>query len=400
MLTPCIAMALVSNTAFVAYMLLRQYRTTRLPQPVESKKIMDEKEYSDSISYGRSKYSFQIVMCALDFLKDILVLIYIPKVYESMLRVCPKPNETLLVVWSLFSILSSIPCNLYYDFVIEHRHGFNKKTIGTFFKDVLINIFLTSTIVYFLSSVSFWFISYFRVFYFYVWAFICLTSLILCIIYPSYIAPLFNTFEPLPEGSLREGIGKLAKRLNFRIEDITVMDGSKRSGHSNAYFVGLGPAKRIVFYDTILKTLEGFDSEVLAVLCHEFGHWALWHFYAGLLLSFTQWFVCIYFFNMVIGSSDKGDIALQLVKFLYLFSIFSVPLTLFRNIISRAMERQADRFAVNLGYGPSLKEALTKMAKASKSSQIVDPLFSTFNYSHPPTLERLSYIDELISKNE
>ena len=399
MLTLATLLLLVPNTLFSLYVLARQYKAMNKPQPANSRKIQSEDDFNKSVAYGKSRYAFQLVMALLDMFKEMLALYMLPTFFRTKLKHLPFANELFNIFHSLvFSILLSIPSDFYYDFVIEAKYGFNKKKVSTFFKDTLLNAVVYTIIIFPVSFCAFKLISTFTTFYFYLWLFFCLITVLISIIYPAYISPLYNTFNDLPNGELKADINKLANKIGFKIGSISVMDGSLRSAHGNAYFTGIGPTKKIVLYDTMLKLLNESNREVLAVLCHEFGHWALSHTYVNLIISFIYSFVFLYAFNCTFKDVASDELVLHAFRFMYYASAFAVPISLLRNLISRKMERQADEFAASHGYADDLKRALVKITTESKVPHVVDPLFSAVNFSHPPLLERLEHIDSLSSK--
>ncbi|TPP67904.1 Peptidase family M48 containing protein [Fasciola gigantica] len=250
-------------------------------------------------------------------------------------------------------------------------------------------------------------------------------------IYPEFIAPLFDRYAPLPNGSLREKIEGLASAIEFPLKKLLVVEGSKRSAHSNAYFYGFGKNKRIVLYDTLIKdftfpdsckTNEGpqnkdegskgcsVDEEVVAVLAHELGHWKCWHTVVNLLIGQANLFLMFITFSSLMdyeeifvsfGFYNGAPILLKLlIIFQFIFSPYNTVLDFLMTALSRRLEFQADAFAVGLSYGTYLKSALIILHKDNLSFPVSDWLYSMCNYSHPPILERLAAIDERLHKKE
>jgi STE24 endopeptidase len=226
------------------------------------------------------------------------------------------------------------------------------------------------------------------------------------LIFPTFIQPLFNKFESLPEGTLRVKIEALAKRLNFPLTQVFVMDGSKRSSHSNAYFFGFF-TKRIVLFDTLIQ--QNSEDEICAVLGHELGHWKCWHQFQMLFVTQLHIFVLFYAFSHFINRSEIYEAfgfrdEMPVIIGLMLFGGFIAPseilLSFLMNLFSRKNEFEADRFAVKLGYGDLLQSALINLQIENKSNMNPDWMYSAMNYSHPPLLERLEAIKSAMDKQK
>jgi len=298
------------------------------------------------------------------------------------------------------------PFSLYSTFVIEERHGFNKQTLGLFFTDKLKGIALgiaiggptLSALIYIIKWGG-------EHFYFWVWLFLLIFSLFMLTIYPIFIAPLFNKFTPLEEGDLRTEIERLASSIQFPLTKLFVIDGSKRSGHSNAYFYGLFKNKRIVLYDTLLKQMD--QNEILAVLGHELGHWKLNHTIKTLLISQVHTFISFYLFGHLInwtemytsfGFTDQPTIIGLMLFFQFIMSPVENVLSFLMNLLSRKHEFEADAFAKNLGYSTQLRTGLIKLNLENLGNMNPDHWYSTYHYTHPPMLERLKALKS--TKNE
>ncbi|KAF7247979.1 hypothetical protein EG68_09222 [Paragonimus skrjabini miyazakii] len=253
-------------------------------------------------------------------------------------------------------------------------------------------------------------------------------------VYPEYIAPLFDRYERLPDGDLRQKIEALAARIDFPLKKLLVVEGSKRSAHSNAYFYGFGKNKRIVLFDTLIKDFKfpgkdgntpdgactqndkaasrgcAVDEEIVAVLGHELGHWKRGHTIINLLIGQANLLLMFVVFSSLMnidsifgsfGFTSTVPILLRLIViFQFIFSPYNTVLAFLMTVLSRRLEFQADEFAVNLGYGSFLKSALLVLHKDNLSFPISDWLYSMCNYSHPPILERLAAIDSLLFKTQ
>ncbi|MBI4526274.1 MAG: M48 family metallopeptidase [Deltaproteobacteria bacterium] len=304
-----------------------------------------------------------------------------------------------LITALIISVLSSPP-DLYSTFVLEESFGFNKTTFKLYVTDKLKGILLGIMIgVPFLFAVLWLMESAGH--YWWLWAFLFILAfqLLMVIVYPTLIAPLFNKFEPLKEGELREKILALADQVGFRTEGIYVMDGSRRSAHSNAYFTGLGKAKRIVLFDTLLQQMT--LGQGLAVLAHEMGHYKMKHIRRMLLIQGIYLLAALYVLSLLIDYEPLyrafGLDTPSTHGALVLFSLVSGPATFYitplMNRLSRKHEYEADRFAVRtLRDGKPMEEALISLSIKNLSNPAPHPWYSAYHYSHPSTAERVGAI--------
>ena len=236
-------------------------------------------------------------------------------------------------------------------------------------------------------------------FYIHVTVFILLFRLLMLWIYPTVIAPIFNKFVPFDsEKPLYGKIQNLAKEVGFEIKGIFVMDGSRRSGHSNAYFTGLGKQKRVVFFDTLLNQLKT-DEQVLGVLAHEFGHFKRIH---NLIFLFIDTFGMLGVFILMnkVFSRMLMPIGLKLFLFISIVSPFGYIFTMFRNFCSRLMEKDADMFAIKLNYGKELVQSLKILVEENTSTLKNSYIHSLVNFSHPDVIQRIEFIEENVKSQE
>jgi STE24 endopeptidase len=303
------------------------------------------------------------------------------------------------LVGLIFSVVS-LPITIYGQFVIEARYGFNRMTWKLFLLDVLKGLVvslilltpLLTAVLLLIRATTLWWL----------WGFLLFTTfqLVMIVLYPKVIAPLFNKFSPLEEGPLKDKILSLAEQLGFRARGIFRMDGSKRSRHSNAYFSGLGRIKRIVLFDTLLQRFE--DDEIAAVLAHEIGHQKLGHILKRLALSIPTgllgfWIVSLLlnyspFFEAFGFENPSPQAALVLIMFASgPFTFYLKPLSTW---LSRRYEFQADRFVQSrTSYGKALQAALKRLGKDNLSNPVPHPLFSFYHNSHPTIVERLRALE-------
>lgn len=310
--------------------------------------------------------------------------------------------QELILVSSFVVVggLAELPLALYQTFVIEQRFGFNKMTIKLWLSDLvkstLVAVVLGLPVVALLlwimgATGEFWWL--------WSWSFWMGFNLLLLVVYPTFIAPIFNQFKPLEDEALRERVNKLMNRCGFSSKGLFVMDGSKRSAHANAYFTGFGSAKRVVFYDTLLKQLT--PGEVDAVLAHELGHFKHKHIIKRILSMFGTSFLAFallgwlaaqtWFYSGLGVTPNLGmpNNALALLLFMLTAPVFSFFITPVMALISRNHEFEADAYAVNQTCGSDLSSALLKLYEDNASTLTPDPLFAKFYYSHPPASERL-----------
>ncbi|MBC7207292.1 MAG: M48 family metallopeptidase [Methyloversatilis sp.] len=295
------------------------------------------------------------------------------------------------------SSLIDLPVLMWRTFVVEQRFGFNKMTLGMFFGDQIKHGLIGAAIGAPAVAAVLWIMdSLGAAWWVYAWAFWLTFSLAMMVLYPTFIAPLFNKFEPMPAGELRSRIEALLERCGFRSDGLFVMDGSRRSAHGNAYFTGFGKGKRIVFFDTLLNRLGG--DEIEAVLAHELGHYKHHHIWkrvgwiaAGSLAFFALlgWLVDAPWFFEQLGVSSQGD-AMALTLFALVIPVFSFPLSPILSLMSRKHEFEADAYAVAQTRADWLVTALVKLYRDNASTLTPDPLYSQFYDSHPPAALRVA----------
>jgi STE24 endopeptidase len=388
---------------YVALRQLRSYSNTT-PRP-ELAAIVSKEEFAKAQAYGYDKLSFGLKKDVLDFMIEVVIitcqlLAYVWSILGSYFDNDLYRSLALALVLMVIDRIQSIPFELYSIFVIEEKHGFNKQTISLFIKDqiksFLLTIVIGGPILAGLLKIIEWGGEYF---YIYVWAFLTTVILIFSAFLHDLIAPLFNTFTPLEEGSLRAKIQSLAERLKFPLTQIFVVDGSKRSEHSNAYFFGFWKKKRIVLFDTLLKQEKGVsEDEIVAVVSHELGHWYHNHFLRNIVILQISLLAQFYLFGQVMYNQtlysafgfEKQSIFIGLVLFGHLYTPVNFVLSLLTVKLSRYHEFQADSFAKKLDYASLLKSGLIKLLTKNASNMDPDPVFSSFYFSHPPLLERIS----------
>jgi STE24 endopeptidase len=307
----------------------------------------------------------------------------------------------LMVAVTLITGLIDLPFDYYRQFSLEERFGFNKMKPSLFFMDLIKSSLVSAAIGLPLLWVvlalmekagSLW--------WFYAWAVFSIFSIVMQVLYPTLIAPLFNKFAPLDDAALKERITKLMDRVGFTSRGLFVMDGSKRSGHGNAYFSGFGAAKRVVFFDTLLTRLQ--PQEVEAILAHELGHFKLKHIVKRTVMMFVMSLVFLallgYLKNQVwfytglgvVPLPDSSNDAVALILFMLALPVFTFFFAPIMSIGSRKHEYEADAFAARQADANDLVSALVKLYEDNASTLTPDPLHSAFYDSHPNAAMRIA----------
>jgi STE24 endopeptidase len=368
--------------------------------------IYDKEEYIKSQSYKKTnaKFSnltstFSIILTLAFFFLDGF------KYVDNFARTfTDNPIIVALVFFGVIMFGSDVlttPFSYYQTFVIEENFGFNKSTKKIFWLDKikgwLISILLGGTVL----SLIIWFYQISgEYFWIYAWALIAVFSLLMNLFYAKLIVPLFNKQTPLEEGELKTAIEKYAKKVGFTINNIFVIDGSKRSTKANAYFSGFGSQKRITLYDTLINNLE--TDEIMAVLAHEVGHYKRKHIIFNLassilLAGFTLYILSL-FINSLILSEALGvsipSFHIGLIAFGILYSPISEITGLLMNYVSRVFEYQADNFAKETFAAKPLITSLKKLSKNSLSNLTPHKAYVFMHYSHPTLLERIENLEK------
>ena len=373
--------------------------------PPRFKDVVTEEEYKKSILYNTDRIKFQIFTAL--FGSVVLVVFTIGGLLNYLTQVVMDMTSSNVLGAVLLGLLLiiveeiiSIPISIYSTFVIEERHGFNKTTRKTFVTDIFKGLLISgaiSSILY--ATVIFIIISAGDLWWIYAFAAVFTLQAIIFFLYPVLIMPLFNKFEPLDDEQFKKPIEKLLEKVDFKSKGLFVMNASLRSTHGNAFFTGFGKNKRIVFFDTLLKTIN--PDEMEAILGHELGHYKLGHIRKTLISSLVFGFLGFYILNEIF-KSDNFFVAHGLEnltvysKFLmfYLvigsYTFFTKPIT---SALSRKREFEADDFSFQFTDGEHMISGLLKLTKDNASNLTPDPLYSSYYYSHPPIAERVASIE-------
>ena len=367
-------------------------------------------EHKTAAKYTITKQKFSTSTMVIHFL---LLILWVPVGGLNQLDLLVQRFDlsqiqsglVFFLIYMVISIVISLPESIYSTFVIEEKFGFNKTTPKLFCLDFLKQLLL-STI---LGGVLLYTLLYLMNFlgenwWLFAWSFIVLFQFVIIWAYPKFIAPIFNKFSPLDDDDLKNQIEKLSKKINLNFKDYYIMNASLRSSHGNAYFTGFGKNKRIVFFDTLLKTLT--NNEVMAVLAHELGHLKKKHILKSLFIGILFMGIGFYVLGLLLNSKEffmafgksTPSSHMALILFTFLLPIYTFILTPLSSWFSRKNEYEADQFAVENTNGDELISALIKMYKDNSSSLTPSPVFSKFYYSHPPAIERVNFINSVKNK--
>ena len=375
--------------------------------PDSLKGIYDEKEYSRFQSYKRENGRLDSWSSGVGFVVMIVFLVaggfgwynsWVVSLTDSVVW------QTILFVVGL-SVASSvldIPFDYYATFRIEEKYGFNKTTRRVYWLDTVKELVLSLVLGGVLLALVVWFYTWAGAyFWLYAWGAVTLFSVFMAMFYSQLIVPLFNKQTPLQEGSLRDKIQAFAGKVGFKLDNIYVIDGSKRSTKANAYFTGLGPKKRVVLYDTLIDELT--EEEIVAVLAHEVGHYKKRHTLRSMAVSVIQMGVLFWLFSLCVNNAalsealggDRAYFQLGLIAFAILYSPVNLILGIGMNVWSRSNEYEADAFAARYYEGDYLVSGLKKISVKSLSNLTPHPLYEYIYYSHPSLLKRIDAIKRI-----
>lgn len=374
--------------------------------PQELAGIYDAEKYRKSQDYEKANMRFSIFSGAFSFIILILMLLLGGFAWGDTL-VRGITTNPILMALLFFGILGlafdiiTLPFSIYDTFVIEQKFGFNTTTVKTFILDKIKSLLLTailgggilSFIVWVYTATGSWF-------WFIVWMAITAFTVFMTMFYSNIIVPLFNKQKPLETGELRDAIESFASKAGFRLKNIFIIDGSKRSKKANAYFTGFGPKKRIVLYDALLNDFT--TEEIVAILAHEIGHYKKKHVLFGLLSSIVTSMLLLYVMSLIIGNPDlagalgatEASFHMGILAFGLLYSPFSMLLGIAGNYFSRRHEYAADCFAGTQYKAEALSNGLKKLHVLTLSNLRPHPFTVFINYSHPTLLQRLAAISK------
>ncbi len=389
-------------TTYVDYLNLKSKKASI---PEDLKGVFNEQEYQKSLNYQKENIYFGLFSGVFSLLIILLILFlgwfgdlddFVRSHFDSLVA------QTLAFFGIIFIIndIFNTPFQWYATFKIEEKYGFNKSTPAIFWQDKFKGYLLTALIGGILVSVLIFLIGYLGPDFW--WIFWMVMSFFIVganFFYTSLILPIFNKLTPLQDGTLREQIMAYGAGVNFPIDNIYVIDGSKRSMKANAFFSGFGKRKKIVLYDTLIENHS--NEELVAILAHEVGHYKKKHTISGLFSSVIQIGFMLWIMSLMIFSADLSyalgaerlSFAVNLIAFGIIYTPISMITGMFSNYISRKHEFEADKFAANTYSGIALQKALKKLSADSLSNINPHKLYVFMHYSHPPLLQRLQAIE-------
>jgi STE24 endopeptidase len=347
------------------------------------------------LAFGAAVLLGWTLLGGLDTLNQTLLAVLGPGLMQQL---------ALLAAFVMIGAVIDLPFSLYGTFVLEEKYGFNKMTLKLWLMDAVKGALLGAAIGLPIAALILWLMGAAGgLWWLWAWAVWIGFNLLLLLIYPSFIAPFFNQFEPLEDAQLKERVTALMSRCGFAAKGLFVMDGSKRSAHANAYFTGFGASKRVVFFDTLLKSLT--PGEVDAVLAHELGHFKHKHIVKRIVSTFAMslagfallgflseqiWFYLGLGVRPITADIQGANSAIALLLFMMAIPVFTVFVAPLMAQVSRKHEFEADAYAVSQTDAAALKSALLKLYEDNASTLTPDPLYVKFYYSHPPASERLA----------
>jgi STE24 endopeptidase len=402
-----IVLIIVFHQLFEYFLDVLNLSYRKKPIPSELSDVFDNEAYLKQQRYESEVSRFSFISSAFSFVL-LLTVLFIDgfAILDNWIRGYVE-NEILISLFflasaALISSIVSIPFSLYSTFVIEEKYGFNKTNLKTFVLDLLKGMLLTVIIgggilylvilLYQTFGDNFWWLA---------WLLVTAFSLFMMMFYSQLIVPLFNKQKPLEEGELRSMIESFGAKAGFKLKNVFVIDGSKRSTKANAYFTGLGPKKRIVLYDTLINDLS--NLEILAVLAHEIGHYKHKHTLKGMISSVLQTGAILFVFSLLIDNpllnqalgSEYQSFHFGLLAFSFLMEPVSLVTGILGNVLSRKNEYQADAFAQKHNLSAALINGLKKLSRKNLSNLTPHPLYVFVHYSHPSLYQRIVVLKEV-----
>lgn len=374
-------------------------RSSKIPSELEG--VYDAEKYAKQQEYGKVNSRFSYLTSSFSFVLIMLMLLLFGFAWiDGYVRTITEHYILMpLLFFAILGVVSDIlntPFDIYDTFVIEQRFGFNTTSLKTYIFDKLKGWLLGAVIGGGLLALIIWF--YYQTgeyFWLWTWAAVTAFMIFMNMFYSSLIVPLFNKQTPLEDGELRDAIQEFSKKAGFKLDNVFVIDGSKRSTKANAYFSGLGKKKRIVLYDTLIKDLS--TEEIVAVLAHEIGHYKKKHTQYGLVIGILQTGLTLFLLGLFIGNPalsqalgvEQTSFHIGLIAFGILYSPISMILGLGQTIFSRKNEYQADDFAAGFGKADQLISSLKKLSQSNLSNLTPHPIVVFLSYSHPTLLQRI-----------
>ncbi len=404
---PILVLLLTTLKLYLNYRQKNAVKNNRTKVPIKFVSSISLSEHQKSADYTLAKLKFNNIKIIIDGM--ILIMLTSCGLIQYLDNIIIRYYPSLSIIFQGILLIGTIgllgfiidtPFDLYHTFILEERFGFNKTTAKIFILDniktVVLSVILGAPLLYLI----FWLMQIMgNLWWIWVWSAFCGFNILIMFIYPTVIAPLFNKFLPLNDKTLEEKIYALLNKCGFKSSGIFVMDGSKRSGHGNAYFTGIGKNKRIVFFDTLIKQLT--PDEIEAVLAHELGHFKKKHIIKQIGVSFSMLLAMLYllsvfihepvFYNMLGVTHMTNYNALILISIA--LGVVSFPFTPLMSYMSRKNEFEADDYAKQISNKNHLIAGLVKLYKENSSTLTPDDLYAKFYYSHPPASIRIAHLE-------
>ena len=383
------------------YLNYRDKKSWKHELPEEAKSIFNASDYQKAKAYAKEKNKLNFWSSCISSPISLLALLFgwygiLADYIHAHFQNSTIAILLFLATFGIIGLLLSLPFSYYSTFVIEEKYGFNKSTKTTFFLDVLKSIVVSIVIGSIFIFVFVWIYEHTKEnFWWLAWLVITIFSLILNMLYTDLLLPLFNKLTALPDGELKHAIEKYCKTVDFKMNNVFVMDGSKRSSKANAFFSGLGPRKKIVLFDTLIE--KNTTEELVAILAHEAGHYKKKHILQSMLIGILFTGLTLFIISKFLGNNELSRalgasgqyLELEIIVITMLYSPISTITNLLMNILSRKNEYEADAFAKQTFSEIPLKSSLIKLHTDSLSNPCPDPLNVFWHYSHPTLLQRL-----------
>jgi STE24 endopeptidase len=374
--------------------------------PVELQNLYDAEKYSKQQEYDKTNHNFGTITDTFNFVLIIGMLFLngfaLADNFAGTITTQPILRALLFFGILFFAMdIISIPFSIYGTFIIEERFGFNKTTVKTYILDKLKGWLLTAILGGGILSLIIWlYLETNEWFWILAWGAVSIFMIFMAMFYSNLIVPLFNKQKPLEEGELKQAIQAFCSKVNFKLVNVFVIDGSKRSTKANAYFTGLGAKKRIVLYDTLINDLT--TEEIVGVLAHEVGHYKKKHTVSGIIISVVQMGMIFFILSLFISNpalckalgSDHASFQIGLIAFGILYSPISILTGIGMNLLSRKNEYEADAFAAENYNANSLINALKKLSVKNLGNLTPHPAYVFFHYSHPTLLQRIQALNK------
>lgn len=376
-------------------------RALRSELPGEFADIFDEADYRRSQEYTRESTRFGIIEGTFSLALFLLFWFaggfpWLDELVRSWVKQDLQRGLVFISVLFLANQVLELPFELYSTFVIEERFGFNKTTLRTFVMDRLKGLGLAAVLGLPLLALILWLFGKWEWAWFYAFLAVSGFSLLMTYLAPKLIMPLFNRFSPMEEGELKQAIRAMAEKCRFPLVEVSVMDGSRRSSKSNAFFTGFGKNKKIALFDTLIA--KHSVPELVAVLAHEIGHYQKKHILQGMAFGIAQMGVTFYLLSFFLNNAElfrafglqETSVYLSLILFGFLFQPITKVLSVMLSVWSRKNEFEADAYAADVTRSPdALVTALKKLCRDNLANLTPHPFYVFLNYSHPPVLQRI-----------